>query len=494
MLKNVIQPKNRIDKKTFDKKIAPLQERLGILQRSLRDARIPVIIVMEGWDAAGITRSTQMVIQSLDPRGFTLHTIEQPTDNERVRPFMWRFWIRLPPRGRIAIFARSWYSRAISAEMQRASWTKSLAGRIIAINNFERQLADDGTVILKFFLHIDKDEQQRRFIARESDPLKAWMVTPALWDLHRNYENSLPVIEDLLKKTDTAPAPWHILDATDENHAILEIYHTLVATLEKTLDHRAKKKPKKPGNPLIPEKHPVRRGQGTRAGEKTCTREGCQPDLDRLQEEMPRLQALLYKRKIPLIILYEGWDAAGKGGNITRLARNMNPRGYDVIPVSAPDAPEQSHHYLWRFVRHFPRAGHIAIFDRSWYGRVLVERVENYCTKYEWQRAYREINEMEEDFVYSTGGGIIKFWLEISRDEQLRRFEQRTNDPLKQWKITEEDWRNRENWDRYDVAIDEMLARTNTKIAPWSVIESDDKWHARVRTLEIVAEHCRKLL
>jgi len=494
MLKNIVSPKNRLDKKTFDKKIAPLQERMGVLQRALHDARIPVILVMEGWDAAGITRSTKMVIQSLDPRGFTLHTIEQPTDEERARPFMWRFWIRLPPRDRIAIFARSWYSRAISAEMQRPSWTKSLAGRIIAINNFERQLADDGAIILKFFLHIDKDEQQRRFVARESDPLKAWLVTPALWDLHKHYENSLPVVEDLLKKTDTASAPWHILDATDENFAVLEIYSALIAILEKTLDRQAKGKPKKPGDPLLPEKCPVRRGHNVKSGEKTCTREGCQPDLDRLQEEMPRLQALLFKRKIPLIILYEGWDAAGKGGNITRLARYMNPRGYDVVPVSAPDATETSHHYLWRFVRNFPRDGHIAIFDRSWYGRVLVERVENYCTKYEWQRAYREINDMEADFVYSSGGGIVKFWLEISNEEQLRRFEQRENDPLKQWKITDEDWRNREKWDQYNTAIDEMLARTNTKIAPWNVIESDDKWHARVKTLEIVAEHCRNLL
>ncbi|MFZ2074206.1 MAG: polyphosphate:AMP phosphotransferase [Methanoregula sp.] len=494
MLKNVISPKNRIDHETFDRKIAPLRERLGVLQRSLRDAHIPVVIVMEGWDAAGITRSTKMVIQSLDPRGFTLHTIEQPTDNERMRPFMWRFWIRMPPKGRIAIFARSWYSRAISAEMQKPSWTKSLKGRIIAMNNFERQLADDGAIIIKFFLHIEKAEQKRRFEAREKDPLTAWLVTPALWELHHHYDLSYPVIDDLLEKTDTKSAPWHVLDATDEKHAVLKMYTTLVATLEKTLANRAKGKTIKHGDPLLPEKRPVKRSNGRQPGENTCTKEGRQPVLDHLQEEMLRLQALLFKRKIPLIILYEGWDAAGKGGNITRVARYMNPRGYDVIPVSAPDATEKSHYYLWRFIRNFPRAGHIAIFDRSWYGRVLVERVEDCCTKYEWQRAYREINDMEADFIYSSGGGIIKFWLEISKEEQLRRFEERTNDPLKQWKITEDDWRNREKWDQYNKAIDEMLARTNTKIAPWTVIESDDKWYARTKTLETVADYCEHLL
>jgi len=494
MLKNIISPKNRIEKKAFDRKIVPLQERLGILQRALRDAHLPVIIVMEGWDAAGITSSTKMVLQSLDPRGFTLHTIEQPMDNERVRPFMWRFWTRIPPKGRIAIFARSWYSRAISAEMQRPSWTKSLKGRIIAINNFERQLADDGAVIVKFFLHIEKDEQKRRFEAREKNSLTAWLVTPALWDLHHHYDLSYPVIDDLLEKTDNRSAPWHVLDATDENYAVLAIYTTLISTLEKALGRQEQGKPKKHGDPHLPDKHPVKRSHGRQSEKKTCTREECQPALDRLQGEMLRLQALLYKRKIPLIILYEGWDAAGKGGNITRLARYMNPRGYDVIPVSAPDATERSYHYLWRFVRNFPRAGHIAIFDRSWYGRVLVERVEKYCTEYEWQRAYREINEMEADFVYSSGGGIVKFWLEISTEEQLRRFEQRSHDPLKQWKITDEDWRNREKWDSYDTAIDEMLARTNTKIAPWTVIDSDDKWYARVKTLETVAEYCKQLL
>ncbi len=494
MLKNVLNPQNRIDKKTFVKKIAPLEETLGILQRSLREARIPVIIVMEGWDAAGITRSTKMVIQALDPRGFTLHTIEQPTDEERVRPFMWRFWTRIPAKGRIALFARSWYSRAISAEMQRTSWTKSLDGRIISINNFERQLADDGTIILKFFLHIDKDEQKQRFEARENDPLSAWLVTPALWGLHNAYDLSFPVIDNLLEKTDTPSGPWHVIDATNENHAILEIYSTLVKTLEKTLDVLALGKMIKSGDPLLPKKRPVKRRTVNRPQDIPCVKKDCMPILDCLEGEMLRLQSLLFKRKIPLIILYEGWDAAGKGGNITRIARYMNPRSYDVIPVSAPDATEQSHHYFWRFIENFPKAGHITIFDRSWYGRVLVERVEGYCTAYEWQRAYREINDTEADFIYSNGGGIIKFWLEISKEEQLKRFNQRKSDPLKQWKITEDDWRNREKWQQYDEAVDEMLARTNTKIAPWTVIGSDDKWAARVQTIEEVTSYCRKLL
>jgi AMP-polyphosphate phosphotransferase len=493
MLKNVINPKNSVDKKTFIKKIAPLQVRLGTIQRSLREAHIPVIIVMEGWDAAGITHSTKEVIEALDPRGFTLHTIMQPTDDERVRPFMWRFWTRTPPKGRIALFARSWYSRAISAEMQRTSWTKSLEGRIISINNFEHQLADDGTIIIKFFLHIDKVEQKNRFEEREKNPLSAWLVTPALWSLHNAYDLSFPVIDHFIEETNTTFAAWHVIDATDQNFAVLEIYATLIKTLEKALNDRADGKTIS-SNPHFPKKRPVKREVANRPEELSCVKKECIPIVDHLQEEMLRTQALLFKRKIPLIILYEGWDAAGKGGNITRITRHMNPRGYDVIPVAAPDATELSHHYFWRFINGFPRAGHIAIFDRSWYGRVLVERVEGYCTEYEWQRAYREINEMEADFIYSTGGGILKFWLEISKEEQLNRFNQRKSNPLKQWKITEDDWRNREKWNQYEIAIDEMLTRTNTKIAPWTVIGSDDKWAARVQTIKEVTSYCQKLL
>jgi polyphosphate:AMP phosphotransferase len=493
MLKNVINPKNKVSEKTFEKTIAPLQKRLGILQRTLQLAHTPVIIVMEGWDAAGITQSTKKVIQALDPRGFTLHTIERPTEEERGRPFMWRFWTRTPAKGRMAIFARSWYSRAISSEMQRPSWTKSLKGRVVSINNFERQLADDGALIFKFFLHIGKEEQKRRFQAREKDPLTAWLVTPASWGLHHSYDRSLPIVDDFLESTNTPFGPWHMIDATDENHTVLEIYSTLIKVIEKNLEDRAAGKIK-PGDPHLPKALPLKRTSANNPKNIVCTSKECVPKLNHLQEEMINLQALLFKRKIPLIILFEGWDTAGKGGNITRLTRYMNPRGYDVLPISAPDATEHSHHYFWRFVRNFPKAGHIVIFDRSWYGRVLVERVENFCLEHEWIRAYREINEIEADYIYSTGGGIVKFWLEITKEEQLKRFDQRANDPLKQWKITEEDWRNHEKWNLYEKAVDDMLARTNTGIAPWTVIGANDKWAARVQTLETITSMCRKLL
>jgi len=483
----------KADEGSYEKTLESYKERLNILQRALRDQQIPVIIILEGWNAAGITMTIHEIVQALDPRGYALHSIEKPTYEERARPFLWRFWLRTPPRGRIALFARSWYSRAISEEMQKHTWEKSLKGRANQINNFERQLADDNTVILKFFLHITKEEQKQRLEERERNPLTAWLVTPSIWNIHRHYDDSLPIIDQFIQKTDTEYAPWTIVEATDRKYAILKVYSQIVKTLEKKIEAGREQKAKKGKSKDIPKpkKNPVKRHSDP---EKVFSKDELQQTLSTLQIEMLELHYLLFKRKIPLMIAYEGWDAAGKGGNITRVAKFMNPLGYYVVPVAAPTDHEKQYHYLRRFIKHFPTRGDIAIFDRSWYGRVLVERVEEYCTETDWQRAYGEINEMEEDFIYSSGGGIVKFWLEISKDEQLKRFQQRAGDPLKIYKITEEDWRNREKWDLYEAAVDEMLARTSTDSAPWTVIESNDKWFARVKALKTVIAAAQKLL
>ena len=482
-----------VDDKTFETSLPVLKEKLGILQRTLRDQNIPTIIVIEGWNASGITMSTHEIIQSLDPRGFTLHATDKPGDEERARPFLWRFWVKTPETGRIAIFARSWYSRALAEKLSNVSWKKLLKDEIISINNFERQLTDSGAIIIKFFLHINKDEQKMRLLERERNPLTAWLVTPRIWDFHHHYDTYLPIIDEFIENTDTMYAPWHVIEATDRKYTILKVYSYLIKTLEKraaAIPGEQSRKGKTKGIASFP-KNPVQRRS---SAVSSHSKEECQRMLDNLQIEMLELHYILFKRKIPFIIVYEGWDAAGKGGNITRLARHMNPLGYDVVPVSAPNDYEKNHHYLWRFIRHFPEAGHFAIFDRSWYGRVLVERVEGLCSEPEWQRAYQEINEMEMDYVNSSGGGIVKFWLEIDRDEQLKRFRQREADPLKHFKITEDDWKNREKWDLYEPAVNEMLARTNNRYAPWIVIESDDKWYARVKTLKNVIRYAGDLL
>jgi polyphosphate kinase 2 (PPK2 family) len=198
-------------------------------------------------------------------------------------------------------------------------------------------------------------------------------------------------------------------------------------------------------------------------------------------------------KRIPVVIAYEGWDAAGKGGNIRRLTEHLDPRGYEVVPIAAPNDIELAHHYLWRFWREVPKAGHITIFDRTWYGRVLVERVEGFCTVTDWRRAYREINEMERHLT-AFGTVLCKFWLQIDRKEQLRRFREREAIAYKKWKITDEDWRNRRKWKAYQAAVEEMLARTSTPHAPWTIVESNCKWYARIKVLDTVIDAIKKAL
>ncbi len=483
----------KVDDSSYEKTLAEYKDRLNVLQRRVYEQKIPVVVVIEGWNAAGITMTMHEIVHALDPRGYTLHAVEKPTYEERARPFLWRFWIRTPPSGHIALFARSWYSRAITEEMQKHTWEKSLKERAYQINNFERQLSDNGTIILKFFLHITKEEQKSRLEAREHNPLTAWLVTPSIWNIHRHYEDSLPLIDGFIQKTDTDYAPWTLVEATDRRYAILKVYSAIIRMLEKRIEAERDKKTKKQKKKEIskPKKNPVKRQSDPG---KVYAKDELQQTLSDLQVEMLELHYLLFKRRIPLLIAYEGWDAAGKGGNITRVAQFMNPLGYYVVPIAAPTPYEKQYHYLRRFVKHFPPRGDIAIFDRSWYGRVLVERVEGYCSENEWQRAYGEINEMEEDFIYSSGGGIVKFWLEISKDEQLKRFQQRAADPMKIHKITDEDWRNRKNWEQYEEAVDEMLARSSTDYAPWTVVESNDKWFARVKALKTIIATAEKLL
>ncbi len=241
----------KADDGSYEKTLGSYKERLNILQRALRDQQIPVIIIIEGWNTAGITMTIHEIVQALDPRGYALHSIEKPTYEERARPFLWRFWLRAPPKGRIALFARSWYSRAISEEMQKHTWEKSLKGRARQINNFERQLFCDNMVILKFFMHITKDEQKMRLEARERNPLTAWLVTPSIWNIHRHYDDSLPIIDEFIQKTDTGYAPWIIVEAMDRKYAILKVYAAIVKTLEKKTEAEREGKAKKGKQPGV---------------------------------------------------------------------------------------------------------------------------------------------------------------------------------------------------------------------------------------------------
>ncbi|MEI6839763.1 MAG: polyphosphate:AMP phosphotransferase [Methanomicrobiales archaeon] len=479
-----------VDEKTIDKTLPGIKVQLGALQRACRDSGIPVVILIEGWNASGITSVSGEIVQAIDPRGYNLYSIGAPTDEESAHHLVWRFFIKTPAKGRFAIFARSWYSRTLAEQLSGLNWKERLKESTSAIRNFERQLVDDGTLVLKFFLHISKEEQRSRMIERERDTLTGWMITKGDWDFHHQYDLYLPVIEQIIEETDTPFAPWTIVEATNPLYAGFKVISRITKALDKIVS--GKESPTKNYRNISP-KYKKRFDLDNVDLTKTVAKQDYSGQLREYQDRVREAQYLLYKRKVPLIIVYEGWDAAGKGGNILRLTASMNPRGYEVVPVSRPNDYELSHHYLWRFYTHFPKAGHITLFDRSWYGRVLVERVEGFCSEDEWKRAYNEINEMEQNFV-SEGGGIVKFWLEIDQDEQLARFQQRETDSKKQWKITDEDWRNREKWNEYRGAVNEMLAKTGTLHSPWTLVESNDKFYARLKTLQTTIDYVGTLL
>jgi polyphosphate kinase 2 (PPK2 family) len=473
--------------------------KIGELQRRAKDLKLPVILVFEGWGASGKGTMINKLILPLDPRGFKVYTILPPNEEERMRPFLWRFWIKTPAKGRIAIFDRSWYRRVLVERIDEAVSEKEWNSAYQEINSFERQLAEDGNIIIKFWLHISKKEQAKRFRKLEADPSTSWRVTREDWKHHKQYDKYLQAVEEMLEKTNTYYAPWTIVESTNQRFATAKIFETTVRALENKIREIAESKetaqpvrkaahksPPKPGKVHTSLLDKVDLG-------KTMSKEEYEKKLDQHQREIRDIEYEIYKKRVPVVILYEGWDAAGKGGNIKRLTCNLDPRGYEVTPISAPNDIEKAHHYLWRFWNNLPKAGHITIFDRTWYGRVLVERIEGFCSEHEWKKAYQEINEMEQ-MLTSFGTVLVKFWVHISKEEQLRRFQERENDPNKKWKITEEDYRNREKWDFYYEAVDEMLIKTSTTYAPWTIVESNSKYYSRIKALKTVIDAVRRCL
>jgi len=401
---------------------------------------------------------------------------------------MWRFWTRLPPAGQIAVYDRSWYGRVLIWRMEKTVPKRDWQRAFGDIEEFERQLADAGTVIVKFWLHIAKDEQRRRFRKIEKNDAIAWKVGEDEWRQNRRYAKWLEAVEEVLERTSTSYAPWTIVEATQGRFARVKAAETLLSAIQTELTRR--RTHPRPAPKPMPEPKPSVTRRRTLLDRVDLSlsleRDAYDERLDTLQERLFHLEHELFVARVPAVIVYEGADAGGKGGNIKRLTHGLDPRGYEVVPIAAPTHEELAHHYLWRFWKCVPKAGHITIFDRSWYGRVLVERVEGFCTQDEWKRAYREINEFERQLC-DFGSVVVKFWIHIDRKEQLRRFRARENTPYKQWKITDEDWRNRRKWRKYNVAIVDMLRRTSTTYAPWTILEGNCKLHARIKALETVA-------
>ena len=475
-----------VDKETYRAARENLGAELGKLQRELKEEKIPVMIVFDGLDAAGKGLQINRMIQALDPRGYEVYAAREATEDEVMRPFLWRYWTKTPEAGKIAIYDRSWYHRVTVERFEDEPDERELAEAFKDINSFERQLTDGGAVIIKFFLLISKKEQKKRFKKLKDSRETRWRVSAGDEARNEHYGRYLAYNEEMLEKTDTDFAPWTIVEAEDKDYAALKILIETVRQFKEALEAKRAAAGKKTAE--ITELAPLKNGvlSGVDLA-KTMDRETYKKEMDRLKKRLEFLHSEIYRLRIPVVLCFEGWDAAGKGGAIRRLTSHLDPRGYKVVPTASPNDLEKAHHYLWRFWNQMPKAGHIAIFDRTWYGRVMVERIEGFCTGEEWRRAYGEINEMEAHMA-NFGAVILKFWIHIDKEEQLKRFNERQENPEKQWKITDEDWRNREKWDAYETAVDEMLVRTSTTYAPWIVVEGNSKYYARVKILSAVAD------
>lgn len=484
----------KIPKDEYNTVSEPLRLRAGELQREVRKRGKSLIIIFEGWRGSGISQIINKLLHTFDPRGVRVYATDEPEDLERDHTLMWRFWTKVPPYGQIAIFDRSWYTSMLIEEFDRQRMDELPADAVNDIISFEEQLASDGNLIIKIFLHISKQEQKKRLSNLEDDPFTYQTRYLRRKEGIYQYGQYLPVIEKVLMKTDLPASPWVIVEAEQIRYAHVKVLRSINSIIEGWLENLE-------SSGSEPSRYLAVKGVVQNIGEtsiletvdltRAYTKDEYKPILEKYQEDLRRLQFAVYRQGIPVVIVFEGWDAAGKGGCIIRLTNSLNPRGYIVDPISAPNDYEKQHHYLWRFYPKFPRKGHITIFDRSWYGRVLVERVEGFCREDEWQRAYHEINAMEERMV-RNGVVIVKFWLHIDPEEQLSRFSERENSEYKKWKITDEDWRNRQKWGDYEQAVNTMIRRTSTPEAPWTIIPANNKYYGRVMTIRTVIEAVEK--
>ncbi len=478
----------KVSEKEFKPRAKELRSRLSALQQPIKQKKLPVLILLEGWDAAGKGKLISNLILNFDPRGYRTVTFVQPTELEKREPVLWRYWNIIPKKGQIVILDRSWYMDVSTARIDENLNSSLITRRMDDINIFERQLTDAGYLILKFFIHIDRREQKKRFEKLVKDKNTAWRVTEQDWKHNRQYEKYYRAFDEMRGYTNTVNAPWHVISGMDFHAAVLDIFQITEEKISGALRHTLQKESPQPSAIQPGPYHLLPAPKLSEIPlDKTLGKKEYHHELKKQQALLGELHEKLYRKKVPVIIAYEGWDAAGKGGDIRRLAKALDPRGYQVVPIAAPTPEEAARHYLWRFWTNLPRDGHIAIFDRTWYGRVMVERIEGFCTENDWQRAYREINEFERQ-LHDWGAVIIKFWLQIDQDEQLRRFQDRQNTPSKQWKITEEDWRNRSKWEQYEICVNEMLKYTSTDFAPWHVIPSQDKKYGRILTLKTISE------
>jgi AMP-polyphosphate phosphotransferase len=482
----------KVSKADYEAQLPSLRSRLLEAQMRLREAGIGAVVVISGADGAGKSETVNRLHEWLDPRGLETHAFGPPSDEESERPDYWRFWRTMPARGRIGLFIGSWYTspviRRAYRELSRAEFDQTLD----RIAFFERMLVADGLLIVKFWLHLSKRDQRRQLETLSKSKKTRWRVTPLDWKHLGLFEKFVPASEQAIRQTDSAAAPWTIVEAHDARFRELAVGQALLQAFERGLAATpARVSVAAPAIPA-PAAAPAVPDASVTVLDKVdlslhLTPEEYERKLDKAQARLGRIVRAAWEKKVSTVAVFEGWDAAGKGGNIRRLTAAMDARICRVIPVAAPTDEERAHHYLWRFWRHLPRAGRVTIYDRSWYGRVLVERVEGFAADAEWSRAYEEINDFEQQLA-EHGIVLAKFWIHIGKDEQIRRFKEREETAYKRHKITAEDWRNREKWDAYRAAVSDMVVHTSTQAAPWTLVAGNDKRYARVQTIQTLCE------
>lgn len=488
MLKNV----NFAEKPEDDElksRLKAVREKLVHQQMQIKEHKIPVLVLVEGWGTAGKGSIIGQMIQNIDPRFFKVASMDKPTEEESRKPFLCRYFTKIPETGKFMFLDSGWMDEVTRLRIHGEMDQEIYEQRITSIRRFERQLTDNGYLVMKFFCHISEKEQKKRIEGLLDDIDTKWRVSENDKWQNKHYEKCLEVFSRYLEDTNAPSAPWYVIDAKSRKWAELQALETLTQGIEIALQNQSL------AVPLLQNVFPLVKMPKLSeiALDKAVEEEEYKEELSRLQSQLKELHNRLYRKKVPVVIVYEGWDAAGKGGNIKRITEALDPRGFEVQPIASPEPHEKARHYLWRFWTRLPKTGHITIFDRSWYGRVMVERLEGFCSENDWKRAYNEMNEFEKE-LHDWGAVIIKFWVQIDKDTQLERFTDRQNTPEKQWKITDEDWRNREKWDAYEVAVNEMIQKTSTAYAPWHILESVDKKYARIKALKIVTEELQKVL
>jgi polyphosphate:AMP phosphotransferase len=478
--------KHKVDKARYKREAVKLRQALLDAQYDLKqNGKFPVLILIAGVEGAGKSETVNLLNEWMDPRHIQTSGFFDPSDEERERPPLWRFWRALPPKGKIGIFFGAWHTMPILQRVFGQINEGGFAREISEIQRFEKMLCDEGVLLLKYWFHLSKGQQRKRLKELASDPKTRWRVTERDLEFFKLYKKFVKVSDPFLRKTTTGEAPWVVVPGADPRFRTLTVGRHLLAAMRERLDEKpVKNLPDR--NPPLPA--PADRLNVIRALEldQPMTKDEYDRELEKWQGRLAVAARHPRFKEISVVAVFEGNDAAGKGGAIRRVTSALDARWYTNVSVAAPSEEERAQPYLWRFWRHLPRRGRFTFFDRSWYGRVLVERVEGFCSEADWQRAYTEINDFEGAMLRHDTV-VVKFWLTIGKEEQFKRFKLREKVSFKRFKITAEDWRNRKKWDAYETAVCDMVDRTSTTLAPWTLVEANNKYHARVKVVKTLA-------